>query len=928
MESAPGKVVAACRLLAECGRGAYGTVWLAEDALGRTVAVKCLHTAGGSEYELKGLRNYMALPMPCPGLLQIFHAGVEDGTLVYVMEAADNANPPGEEYRPDTLAERLRRRGRLPAGEALSLVHELLDGLEAMHSAGMVHRDIKPENIVFVGGRPRLADPGLTRNFEETMSVAGTPGYIPPEFLYQGAKATPSADIYALGKVLYHAVTGNSPQAYPALPEDLPVEELYQVCLPLAKWCDLKPEERCQTCAECRRILPRTLKRHGALRRLRDTLAVRPAARRRALRWLAACLAALAVFATAAAVALRRHASAQRHRKQRQAQLVAAEAARRAQLEAELGGVEQVLSASAMQTRFFGLPDCTGKASAARALLSAGRLSEAEAALARLRAEMAELLRRHCPARTGGSLAENGRGWSFVDAPLVRAFLPTAERERLRARLESEAKRLAAGGGPVAGRDFTPSQSFYMRMCFVAPGQFRSPVTKTVRRIDYPFWILEAEISGEFFTMYAGFPQKVNSPVQAAEYLSWNDALRFCRNLHDSIIAHSPSLPPGYAIRIPTEEEWEFAALGGWADAPPPETPIPADSRNRVPGVGAPNPLGLRDLGDNLAELVEPYADLPPPGVPGTVAVRGGRYCDRKSGIGWRRPYTRDQFHMKGGGGLRFVLAPTAPDYYARQWHRGPLLRRQTVEGRPCLGFWTVVAPMAWQQARDLAAVLGARLPEPAAPQDLLPLYQAFALPESFPCPVGIHADGGRWRRLSDAAEVSLPDIVPRADRGCLDATTQAFLPMLDRSFAPVLLLQWPSEAAFAERGARLLERACVARVEHEGRRFAVCRLPMAGYAVRPFVGFLGLRQPVWRSRDSLRGILPKLPADLRVALGPIAYYKGLEQLDGTTIDLDGEAFADIPRSPVFPESLAALAAVRHQFHLATSVDAVLLEVE
>ena len=143
-----------------------------------------------------------------------------------------------------------------------------------------------------------------------------------------------------------------------------------------------------------------------------------------------------------------------------------------------------------------------------------------------------------------------------------------------------------------------------------------------------------------------------------------------------------------------------------------------------------------------------------------------------------------------------------------------------------------------------------------------------------------------------------------------------------------MLLLQWPSEAAFARRGDCFLERACVARIEHDGRRFAVCRLSLAGYAVRPFIGFLGLRQPVWTSRDSLRRLLPKLPADLSIALGPIVYYKGLEQPDGTPLDLTGEAFANLPRNPICSEGLAVLAATRRQFHLAPFVGAVLLEVE
>ena len=114
-EPRTGTLFAGYRILEECGHGAYGRVYLAEDAVGRRVALKYLPVPQEGEYELRGLRNYMSVAAPSDGLLRVLHCGLdESGCLFYVMEAADNAAPSGEGYRPDTLARRLRRRSGCP----------------------------------------------------------------------------------------------------------------------------------------------------------------------------------------------------------------------------------------------------------------------------------------------------------------------------------------------------------------------------------------------------------------------------------------------------------------------------------------------------------------------------------------------------------------------------------------------------------------------------------------------------------------------------------------------------------------------------------------------------------------------------------------------------------------------------------------------
>ena len=209
-----------------CGEGAFGSVWLAEDTVGRKLAVKVVDKAllgNAWKREFNGIQNYCRRIGVHPHLVPILHITDEESCFVYTMEAADNFSGDVGGYQPDTLEARLDKYGRLKKDEFISITWQLLSGLKKIHSSGLVHRDIKPGNILFCGGVAKIGDLGLVASSAETMSIAGTPGFLPPELLKYGTTGVHDCaqDLYSLGKVLYCMLSGYSPDVFPSLPPEL-----------------------------------------------------------------------------------------------------------------------------------------------------------------------------------------------------------------------------------------------------------------------------------------------------------------------------------------------------------------------------------------------------------------------------------------------------------------------------------------------------------------------------------------------------------------------------------------------------------------------------------------------------------------------------------------------------------------------------------
>ena len=199
------------------GEGATGLVYEARAADGSAVALKLLRPELAADATLQARfrrEARLAQGIDSTHVVPILEVGEADGSVYLVLPL----------YSGGSLADRLRARGRLNAGETASLAAELARGLDELHGRGIVHRDVKPSNVLFdADGRAALSDFGLARAVDSTRltrdgQLLGTPHYLAPE-LIEGAEATTASDVYALGCLLYECVAGEPPFAARRLTE-------------------------------------------------------------------------------------------------------------------------------------------------------------------------------------------------------------------------------------------------------------------------------------------------------------------------------------------------------------------------------------------------------------------------------------------------------------------------------------------------------------------------------------------------------------------------------------------------------------------------------------------------------------------------------------------------------------------------------------
>ena len=201
-------------LLQEIGRGGQGVVYRArQKSLNRTVALKVLCTSRWStQARLKRFRleAETAASLDDPNIVPIYEIGECDGSCYFSMKLVEGAP-----------LDQLVRRELLPIRRTAELIARLARAVHYAHQRGILHRDIKPGNILLdPKGEPHLTDFGLARLTEtestvtRTIETLGTPSYMAPEqALGNNNQLTGTTDVYGLGAVLYHLLTGHPPFA-------------------------------------------------------------------------------------------------------------------------------------------------------------------------------------------------------------------------------------------------------------------------------------------------------------------------------------------------------------------------------------------------------------------------------------------------------------------------------------------------------------------------------------------------------------------------------------------------------------------------------------------------------------------------------------------------------------------------------------------
>jgi serine/threonine protein kinase/WD40 repeat protein len=195
------------------GRGGMGVVYQAEQATpARTVAVKTLLAVPNDRGAARFRREAEAMArLDHPHIVPVYEVGewtAGGATLPYFTM----------KWYPGGSLDELAARPGTPVAEHARLVEQVARAVHHAHQRGVLHRDLKPSNILLdADGRPAVADFGLAGRFDPddpapmSETVVGTPAFMAPEQARDPAGVTTAADVYGLGAILYHQLTGRPP---------------------------------------------------------------------------------------------------------------------------------------------------------------------------------------------------------------------------------------------------------------------------------------------------------------------------------------------------------------------------------------------------------------------------------------------------------------------------------------------------------------------------------------------------------------------------------------------------------------------------------------------------------------------------------------------------------------------------------------------
>jgi serine/threonine protein kinase len=217
---APGGRLGKYELKEKLGQGTFGYVFVAHDTnLDRDVAIKVLMPQHATNPEIVKrfiLEARAASRVAHPGVIMMLDCGVVETSI------AATAFIAMELLHGETLADRLKRSGKLRPDLAIEITRQIACALDAAHRANVLHRDLKTENIFIVpdpavpsNERVKVLDFGLAKVGESGMTnvqtVFGTPRYMSPEQCRSSGQIDQRSDIYSLGCILFELVTGRTP---------------------------------------------------------------------------------------------------------------------------------------------------------------------------------------------------------------------------------------------------------------------------------------------------------------------------------------------------------------------------------------------------------------------------------------------------------------------------------------------------------------------------------------------------------------------------------------------------------------------------------------------------------------------------------------------------------------------------------------------
>jgi hypothetical protein len=244
-ELAAGDEFAGYRIESRLGRGGMGILYLAvEPGLERRVALKLIAPEAAADDVFArrfAEESRIAASIEHPNVVPIYAAGEEGGVPWIAMRYVAGSD----------LGRRISREGRLDPAQAVALIAQIGNGLDAIHRAGLVHRDVKPANVLLSGDpgseHAYITDFGVARNvatqsgLTQTGRFVGTLDYVAPEQI-SGEPIDARVDVYALGCLLFKLLTGEVPfpregeaaRLYAHLNDPPPAPSLYEPTVSMA----------------------------------------------------------------------------------------------------------------------------------------------------------------------------------------------------------------------------------------------------------------------------------------------------------------------------------------------------------------------------------------------------------------------------------------------------------------------------------------------------------------------------------------------------------------------------------------------------------------------------------------------------------------------------------------------------------------------